>query len=47
MVDERRRYAIVGTGSRARMYVGALTDTHADVGQLVALCDPNPVRMDY
>ena len=47
MVDERRRYAIVGTGSRARMYVGALTDTHADVGELVALCDPNPVRMDY
>ncbi|HVK35958.1 MAG TPA: Gfo/Idh/MocA family oxidoreductase [Microlunatus sp.] len=47
MVDQRRRYAIVGTGSRARMYVGALTDTHADVGELVALCDPNPLRMDY
>ena len=47
MVDQRRRYAIVGTGSRARMYVGALTDTHADVGELVALCDPNPARMDY
>lgn len=47
MVDERWRYAIVGTGSRARMYVGALTDTHADVGELVALCDPNPIRMDF
>jgi predicted dehydrogenase len=29
------------------MYVGALTGTHADVGELVALCDPNPVRMDH
>ena len=47
MVEERRRYAIVGTGSRARMYLGALTSTHTDVGQLVALCDPNPVRIDY
>ena len=42
-----RRYAIVGTGSRARMYVGALTSTHADVGQVVALCDPNSARLDY
>ena len=47
MVDQRRRYAIVGTGSRARMYVGALTKTHTDVGELVALCDPNPVRMAF
>lgn len=29
------------------MYVGALTGSHADVGQLIALCDTNPVRMDY
>src|SRR4051794_9754537 len=42
-----RRYAIVGTGSRARMYVGALTSTHADVGEVVAFCDPNAARMDY
>jgi predicted dehydrogenase len=47
MAEQRRRYAIVGTGSRARMYVGALTGTHADVGELVALCDPNPVRLAY
>jgi predicted dehydrogenase len=47
MVDKPRRYAIVGTGSRARMYVEALTGSHADVAELVALCDPNPVRMDY
>ena len=36
---EPRRYAIVGTGHRAEMYVAALRDTHADVGVLVALCD--------
>lgn len=47
MVEDSRRYAIVGTGSRARMYVGALTGSHADVGRVVALCDPNPVRMEY
>jgi len=29
------------------MYVGALTSTHADVGEVVAFCDPNAARMDY
>ncbi|WP_152364200.1 Gfo/Idh/MocA family oxidoreductase [Microlunatus speluncae] len=43
----RKRYALVGTGSRARMYLKALTETHADVGELVALCDTNPVRLAY
>ena len=40
-----RRYAIVGTGSRARMYTRALTGTHRDRGRLVALCDTNATRM--
>ena len=40
-----RRYAIVGTGSRARMYTRALTGTHRDQGRLVALCDTNATRM--
>ncbi|WP_214403974.1 Gfo/Idh/MocA family protein [Pseudonocardia lacus] len=43
----RRRYAVVGTGHRAQMYVDALLGSHADVGELVALCDPNPTRMAY
>jgi predicted dehydrogenase len=43
----RRRYALVGTGHRAEMYAAALLETHADVGELVALCDPNRVRMAY
>ncbi len=41
----QRRYAIVGTGSRARMYTRALVDTHRDLGRLVALCDTNSTRM--
>ncbi|ACQ79051.1 oxidoreductase domain protein [Beutenbergia cavernae DSM 12333] len=41
----RRTYAVVGTGSRSRMYVDAATTTHADVAELVALADPNAVRV--
>jgi predicted dehydrogenase len=41
------RYAVVGTGSRAEMYVRALLTTHADAGSLVAFVDTNPVRMNY
>jgi len=42
-----RRYAFVGTGSRARMYLAALLGTYADVGYPVAFCDTNEVRMAY
>ncbi|WP_199700986.1 Gfo/Idh/MocA family oxidoreductase [Jiangella rhizosphaerae] len=42
-----RRYAVVGTGSRAQMYVDALLTTHADVGAPVAWCDVNATRMSY
>ncbi|MGQ4267242.1 Gfo/Idh/MocA family protein [Nocardiopsis changdeensis] len=41
----QRRYAIVGTGSRARMYTRALASTHRRHGALVALCDTNATRM--
>ncbi|AJP00717.1 hypothetical protein TU94_03645 [Streptomyces cyaneogriseus subsp. noncyanogenus] len=43
----RRRYAVAGTGHRAGMYVAVLTGDHADVGEIVAWLDPNPVRVDY
>ncbi|ADI11758.1 Oxidoreductase domain protein [Streptomyces bingchenggensis BCW-1] len=43
----RRRYAVLGTGHRAGMYVAALTGDHADVGEIVAWLDPNPARIDY
>ncbi|GAA3305160.1 Gfo/Idh/MocA family oxidoreductase [Dactylosporangium vinaceum] len=40
-----KRYAIVGTGSRAAMFVRALTGEHRGTSELVALADPNPVRI--
>jgi predicted dehydrogenase len=41
----RKRYAVVGTGERAlEMYVRPLAGPFADVGELVALYDPNPLR---
>lgn len=43
----RRRYAVVGTGHRAEMFVQAGLTEHADVAEFVAWCDPNPARMDY
>lgn len=43
----RRRYAVLGTGHRAGMYVGAMTGPHADVAEIVAWCDTNPARMAY
>ncbi|WP_432564608.1 Gfo/Idh/MocA family protein [Kineococcus sp. SYSU DK003] len=41
-----RRYALVGTGSRASMYLSALAGAHAGDGELVAIADTNPGRMD-
>ena len=43
----RKRYAIVGTGGRSSMYSHALLGRFKEVGELVALCDINPVRMAY
>ncbi len=41
-----KRYALVGTGSRARMFIDALITTYRDVAELVAFCDLSQVRMD-
>src|SRR5690606_37044897 len=43
----RLRYALVGSGSRAQMYLDALATTHADVAELVAWTDTNPGRQDW
>lgn len=40
----RTRYALVGAGHRAQMYVDAITGEYADRAELVAICEPNPVR---
>lgn len=42
-----KRYAIVGTGSRAGMFVNAICDTYRDVAQLVGLCDLSQTRMNW
>ncbi|MEV1002892.1 Gfo/Idh/MocA family oxidoreductase [Nonomuraea sp. NPDC050202] len=41
------RYAFVGLGHRAQMYVDALLGEWRDTGTIVALCDTNRTRMDY
>ena len=41
------RYALVGAGSRARMFIDPLTTRFGDEGELVGLADPNPGRLSY
>ena len=43
----RTRYALVGTGSRAQMYLDAIAGPHAAVAELVAWSDTNPGRLDW
>src|SRR5689334_5009728 len=44
--DHRRRYALVGAGARAEMFVRAITGDHAGTAELVALADVNRSRME-
>ncbi|MFY1696342.1 MULTISPECIES: Gfo/Idh/MocA family protein [unclassified Solwaraspora] len=44
--DRRLRYALVGTGARAEMFVRALVLDHRDTAELVAFADSNQARMD-
>jgi predicted dehydrogenase len=46
-MNQPKRYAIVGAGSRSGMYVQALTEDYRDVAELVALCDLSQKRMDW
>src|SRR5262245_30235566 len=43
----KKRFAIVGTGSRAAMFIDAICGTYADSTELVALCDLSQVRMNF
>ncbi len=43
----KRRYALVGTGGRARMYIDAILGDFAQWNELVALCDLSQTRMDW
>lgn len=42
----RRRYAIVGLGSRRELYQDGIETTHAAWAELVAVCDLNPGRVE-
>jgi len=44
--SSRRRYAVVGVGSRSEMYTRAITGRYGDVAELVGLCDKNRARME-
>jgi predicted dehydrogenase len=43
----KKKYVIVGTGSRASMYIKALAVDYTKIAQLKAFCDTNQARMDF
>jgi len=45
--DNRRRYAIVGTGGRSRMFFDAILGQYSHRAALVGLCDVSQTRMNY
>ncbi|MHA7191919.1 Gfo/Idh/MocA family protein [Arthrobacter sp. MDT2-16] len=45
--NQRIRYAIVGTGHRAEVYVDAILGEHASEAELVAVLDTNATRATY
>ena len=47
MSSPQRRYALVGTGGRARMYIDAILGDFSQWNELVALCDLSQTRMDW
>jgi predicted dehydrogenase len=44
---ELRRFAVVGLGGRAELFVNSLAGTYGDRALLVGFCDPNPTRMAW
>ena len=46
-MGRKTRYALVGTGSRAAMYIDPIVTRFKDSCELVGLCDPNPARLAY
>lgn len=43
----KTRYALIGAGHRAQLYVDAIIGAHRDRAELVAICEPNPTRAGY
>jgi len=47
MDDNRKRYAIIGTGGRSYFYYSAIATTYRTTSRIVGLCDTNQTRLDY
>ena len=43
----KTRYALIGAGHRASIYVDAITGPFCDRAELAAICEPNPVRATH
>src|ERR1700730_9741552 len=46
-MSAKKRYAVVGMGSRSRLYTNALLGAYREQGDLVGLCDVNHTRMRW
>ena len=46
-MNQRKQYALVGTGSRAGLFINAITVAYQGVSELVALCDLSQTRMNW
>ncbi|MCY3833853.1 MAG: Gfo/Idh/MocA family oxidoreductase, partial [Chloroflexi bacterium] len=46
-MPERKRYALVGAGSRAGMYIESSTGKYRDCAELAGLCDLSHTRMNW
>jgi predicted dehydrogenase len=46
-MDKRRRYSIVGTGGRSRMFFDGILGPYRQQASLVGLCDVSQTRMNY
>ena len=44
---KKKKYVLVGSGGRSRMFYDALTKTYKDTTKLTAICDVNQTRMDF
>ena len=44
---EKKRYAQVGIGGRARFFYQAVAKEYAETSEIVAFCDVNQTRMNY
>jgi predicted dehydrogenase len=47
MIRTKKRYAIVGLGSRSSMFWQAISTTYKDIAEIAGFCDTNRTRMEF